>query len=161
MEHRSRKEIGSMSNELHPAAAMLLPCAAPASPYRRLLLFAVRRMAAGGIDDAHAAHAIFTGFGIGYRRPLVLLRALMAEVSRVSAVRLRVAPCCCPRMTGDEALLLDAVGAAPGDGPGAHRGFARLLRVRDCLGVLTSAQAVAGAFADLGMPLGDSDEALG
>ena len=81
----------------------LLPHAAPASPYRRLLLFAIRRMAAGGIADAHAAHALFTGFGIGYRRPLILLRALMAEVSRVSTTRLSVAPCCCVRMTRDDA----------------------------------------------------------
>src|SRR5881628_304358 len=82
----------------------LLPHAAPAHPYRRLLLFAVRRMAAGGIADAHAAYALFTGFGLGYRRPLILLRALMAEVSRVSAAQLKVAPCCCARMTRDEAM---------------------------------------------------------
>ena len=131
----------------------LLPHAAPASPYRRLLLFAIRRMAAGGIADAHAAHAIFTGFGLTYRRPLMLLRALMAEVSRVSAVQLKVAPCCCPRMTTDEAMLLDLIGEAPTSPRDVHRALGDLLHVRGCLGVLASAEAVANAFADLGMPL--------
>jgi hypothetical protein len=139
-----------------PSASLaLLPHVAPASPYRRLLLFAIRRMAAGGIGDAHAAHAIFTGFGLNYRRPLIMLRALMSEVSRVSGARLHVAPCCCPRMSEHEAALIAAV-AQSGEAPEvAHRGLNRLLRVRDCLGVLGSAQAVAVAFHDLGMPLDD------
>lgn len=133
--------------------AVLLPHAAPASPYRRLLLFALRRMAAGGIGDAHAAHAMLTGFGLGYRRPLVLLRALMSELSRVSTQTLRVAPCCCPRMTPDEALLLDLIGSAQSRPDLAHRAFTTMLHVKTCLGVLSSAQAVAAAFGDLGMPL--------
>ena len=133
----------------------LLPHAAPASPYRRLLLFAIRRMAAGGIGDAHAAHAIFTGFGLGYRRPLVLLRALMAELSRVSTVQLKVAPCCCPRMTRDEAMLLDLIADAPTWPLQVHQAMGDLLQVYDCLGALSSAAAVANAFADMGMPLED------
>ena len=133
----------------------LLPHAAPASPYRRLLLFAIRRMAAGGIADAHAAHAIFTGFGLGYRRPLVLMRALMAELSRVSSVRLTVAPCCCPRMTNDEAMLIALIAEAPTEPENVHGALNDLLHVHTCLGVLVSAQAVAAAFHDLGMPLGD------
>nr|WP_294391887.1 DUF6628 family protein [uncultured Sphingomonas sp.] len=112
-------------------------------------------MAAGGINDAHAAHALFTGFGLSYRRPLVLLRALMAELSRVSTRKLTVAPCCCPRMTDDEALLLDVMASASSDADGAHRALTRLLHVRTCLGVLGSAQAVDAAFTDCGMPLSD------
>ena len=137
----------------------LLPHAAPASPYRRLLLFAIRRMAAGGVADAHAAHAIFTGFGLSYRRPLVLIRALMAELSRVSTAKLTVAPCCCPRMTCDEAMLVDLIGDAMCRPENVHEALSELLHVRTCLGVLTSAQAVAAAFHDLGMPL-ESDCAL-
>jgi hypothetical protein len=143
-----------MSHEIS-APSPLLPRPAPASPYRRLLLFAVRRMAAGGINDAHAAHAVFTGFGLGYRRPLVLLRALMTEISRVSAVRLHVAPCCCPRMTDAEATLIDTVAASIAFPDAAHEQLSGLLHVRACLGALGSAQAVATAFADLGMPLDD------
>ena len=133
----------------------LLPHAAPASPYRRLLLFAIRRMAAGGIADAHAAHAIFTGFGLGYRRPLVLLRALMAELSRVSSAQLKVAPCCCPRMTSDEAMLVDLIAEAPLRPSEVHQALRDLLHVKACPGALSSAEAVASAFADLGMPLAD------
>ena len=134
-------------------SSTLLPHAAPASPYRRLLLFTIRRMAAAGIGDAHAAHAIFTGFGLGYRRPLVLLRALMGELSRVSTAKLTVAPCCCPRMTRDEAMLLDLIAEAPSQPDHVHDSLSGLLHVRSCLGALSSAQAVATAFADLGMPL--------
>jgi len=140
------------STEHSPA---LLPHAAPASPYRRLLLFAIRRMAAGGIADAHAAHAIFTGFGLSYRRPLVLLRALMAELSRVSAMQLKVAPCCCTRMTRDEAMLLDLIAEAPSRPREVHQALCDLLHLKACLGALGSAEAVANAFADLGMPLTD------
>ncbi|WP_442678349.1 DUF6628 family protein [Sphingomonas sp. ASY06-1R] len=131
----------------------LLPHTAPANPYRRLLLYGIRRMAVGGIADAHAAHAFFTGFGLGYRRPLVLLRALMAELARVSGSKLTVAPCCCQRMTSDEATLLDLIADAPDNPDGVHLAMNGLLHVRTCLGVLVSAQAVASAFGDLGMPL--------
>jgi hypothetical protein len=137
-----------------PAAA-LLPHTTPVSPYSRLLLFGIRRMAAGGVGDAHAAHAFFSGFGLGYRRPLVLVRAMMAEVSRISAIRLVVAPCCCPRMSEAEHILLGAVGSAIADPQGTHDMLSGLLKVRDCLGLVTSAQAVAASFADQGMPLTD------
>lgn len=134
----------------------LLPHAVPANPYRRLLLFAVRRMASGGITDAHAAHALFTGFGLSYRRPLVLLRALMAELSRVSARSLRVAPCCCPRMTDDEAALIELIALSADRAETVHDRFATLLHLRNCVSVASSAQAVALAFMDLGMPLSDA-----
>jgi len=133
----------------------LLPHTAPANPYRRLLLFAVRRMAAGGIADAHAAHALFTGFGLGYRRPLILLRALMAELARVSAAQLKVAPWCCARMTRDEAMLLDLIAEASWRPGPVHAAMRDLLHVHSCLGAVSSAAAVANAFADLGMPLID------
>ena len=137
----------------HEQLPTMVSHAAPACPYARLLLFGIRRMAAGGLNDAHAAHALFSGFGLGFRRPLVLLRAMMAEVARVSARKLVVAPCCCPRMTADERGLLEAVTAATHDAAGAHRALGRLLAVRDCLGLVTSAQAVTASFADLGMPI--------
>jgi hypothetical protein len=144
-----------MESSMRPTepSTALLPLAAPASPYRRLLLFAIRRMAAGGITDAHASHAIFTGFGLGYRRPLVLLRALMTELSRVSTATLTVAHCCCPRMTRDEAILLDLIAEAPLRPEEVHAALSGLLHVRSCLRALTSAEAVASAFADFGMPL--------
>ncbi len=135
----------------------LLPYGAPACAFSRLLLFGIRRMAAGGLHDAHAAHAMFAGFGINFRRPLILLRALMAETSRVSTVKLLVAPCCCPRMTAHEQALIGAIVGANAAPRASAAALADLLRIRSALGVLSSAQAVEASFADLGMKLAPND----
>lgn len=132
----------------------LLPHAAPDADGPRLLLFAIRRIAAGGLDDAHVVCALIGAFGLSYRRPLVLLRALMAELSRVAERKLMVAPCCCLRTTRDEATLLGVVGTALDDPHRAHRHLGHLLATPHALGALGSAQAVGQAFADLGRPLG-------
>jgi hypothetical protein len=134
-------------------AAVLLPHPLPECSYSRLLLFGVRRMAAAGLNDAHATHAFLTGFGLSFRRPIVLLRAFMAEAARVASIRLLVAPCCCPRMTAAERDLIGAIAIAVDDPNQAHARLAALLHVRNCLGLVTSAQAVAAGFADNGMPL--------
>ena len=135
--------------------AEILPVAAPACANRRLLLYALRRVAAAGLSDAHATHAFFTAFGRRFRRPLVLLRALMAEVSRVSNISLPIAPCCCPRLTEAESVLLNAVADADGNHRPreTHRALCAILDVDDCLGALSSAQALAQAFEDCGRPL--------
>lgn len=135
------------------AAHPLLPHAAPASPDLRLILYGVRRMAAGGIGDAHAAQAFLVGCGLHYRRPLVLLRALVAEIARTGAARLAIGPCCCPRMSGSEAAILRALGLARPRPAEAHRLLARLLRVPDCPAAFDTLLALAGCFADLGRPL--------
>ena len=90
---------------------------------------------------------------MNYRRPLIILRALMLEVSRTSERSIAIAPCCCRRMTMDEAALLGAVEAAV-----ARPGIARTLMARvtatlDCLAPVSAAQALNHAFADLGRPL--------
>ncbi len=133
--------------------ADILPEAAPACDNSRLLLFAIRRIAGSGLNDAHATHAFFILFGRSFRRPLVLLRALMAEVSRISETKIMVAPCCCPRLTGAEAVLLAAVVTANDRPREAHDRLCAMLGVRECLGALSSAQALAVAFEDCGRPL--------
>jgi len=55
-------------------------------------------MGATGLNDASAASAFIGLFGLSYRRPLVLVRALMAETARVSARTISLAPCCRGRM---------------------------------------------------------------
>lgn len=141
-----------MSNEA-TSTAHLLPHGAPDRSGTRLLLLTVRRMGVGGLNDAHAASMLIGSFGLSFRRPLILVRALMAEVARASQRTIMIAPSCCCRMTDAESILLDAV-AASLDTPGsAHRAFCRLLGVDTAIGVLSSAQAVAQAFADLGRPL--------
>ncbi len=119
----------------------------------RLFLFVMRRMATAGVNDAHAANAMLGAFGKSYRRPLVLMRAMMLEVARASSRKILVAPCCCARMTGDEAMVMQAVGAALDDAPSAYRRMATLLGNDSALGALTCLQAVAQSYGDLGRPL--------
>jgi len=128
--------------------AAVLPFASPTDERSRLLLLAIRRMAAHGLNDAHAAHACLIGFGLSYRRPLILLRALMAEISRASARKIMVAPCCCTRMTHDEAVLLRAIMTAPRDRFEAHSALESLLGTPLCLGALTSAEALGEAVTE-------------
>ena len=129
--------------------------ALPADRSTRLLLFVVRRMSFGGIRDAHAANALLGTFGRGYRRPLVLMRAMMLELARASARLILVAPCCCPRMTEDEMRIAGAALTALRDPGAAHFGLTLLLDNEAAIGALTCMQAVAQAFADAGRPLAE------
>jgi len=127
--------------------------AAPLGRAESVLLFAIRRMALDGLNDAHAANALLGLFGMSYRRPQVLLRAMMGEIARASTNTIHVSPCCCMRMTDAEARLMGLIARATTDPRGAHGDLSAMLGTQDCLGALTSAQAVGQAFADLGRPL--------
>ena len=134
-------------------ATQALPYALPACPNARIALFAMRRIGAHGLSDARAAHALFTAFGEAFRRPLTLLRALMADMAATSTGAIAIAPCCCARMTHAEAALatiLSRVEIAP---ESARLLLADLLGNRHVDGVLASAAAVAMAFADEGRPI--------
>ena len=137
-----------------PTAAMLsLPHALPACANARIALFAMRRMGAHGLADARAAQALFTAFGAGFRRPLALLRGLMADLAANANGTIAIAPCCCARMTAAEAAMvavLDRVETRP---DAARLLMADLLGVARVEGVLASAAAVAAAFADEGRPV--------
>lgn len=130
-----------------------LPRLQPEDPGARLLLFGIRQMGAGGLHDAAAAHAFVTAFGRDFRRPLILLRSLMAEMSTASAGPIQIAPWCCARMTAAESVTLESIARAPHDPARAHLLLADLLGVRQADGVLATAHALANAFADLGLPL--------
>lgn len=125
----------------------------PAGYGNRLFLFVMRRMAGAGVNDAHAANALLGAFGRSYRRPLILMRAMMLELARASGRKILVAPCCCPRLTADEARIMHAVGDALRAPARAYEQVATLLGNDDALGALTCLQAVAQAHADLGRPL--------
>lgn len=130
-----------------------VPHVMPDCPNARLALFAMRRMGAHGLSDAPASNAMLNGFGLDFRRPLILLRALMADVSGSANGRIAIAPCCCTRMTAAENALLTVLArieTAPGM---ARLLLADLLGIRRVDGVLTSAAAVAAAFADAGRPI--------
>jgi len=130
-----------------------LPRPIPGGYGNRLFLYMMRRMATAGVNDAHAANAMIGAFGRSYRRPLVLMRAMMLELARSATRKILVAPCCCARMTADEGALMQAVGAALNDPRQAYDQLSTLLGNDDALGALTCLQAVAQAHSDLGRPL--------
>lgn len=130
-----------------------LPRPMPTGYGNRLFLFVMRRMASAGVNDAHAANAMLGAFGRSYRRPLVLMRAMMLELARASCRKMLVAPCCCARMTADEGMLMQATGEALRDPNAAYEQLSDLLGNDHALGALTCMQAVAQAHADLGRPL--------
>jgi hypothetical protein len=135
--------------------AAALPELQPEDPGARLLLFGMRQMGAHGLHDACTAHAYVVAFGKGFQRPLVLLRALMQEMSAIASGPIRIAPWCCPRMTVSEAALLQVVARVGTNPQGAHTLLADVLGVRDATGILPTAHALANAFADLALPLGE------
>lgn len=133
--------------------AKLVPHPIPVEPVARILLYAMRRMAIGGLDDAHAANVLLGQFGMNYRRPLIILRALMLEVSRTSERSISIAPCCCRRMTADEARLLSAVEASIARPDVARTLIAQITASMNCLAAVSAAQALAQSFDDLGRPV--------
>ncbi len=135
------------------SATTLLPHALPDCENARIALFAMRRMGAQGLADARAAHTMFTAFGQSFRRPLVLLRALMADLAGTSAGTIAIAPCCCARMTHAEAAMLSILARVETTPEVARYLMGDLLGVRRVDGVLASAGAVAAAFADEGRPI--------
>jgi hypothetical protein len=136
-----------------PATLAALPHALPASPNARVALFAMRRMGAHGLADARAAQAMLIAFGEAFRRPLTLLRALMADLAASSAMPIAIAPCCCARMTPSEQALLTVLSRVETQVDSAAYLLGDLLGQRRIDGVLASAAAVAMAFADEGRPI--------
>jgi len=143
----------TVPNPISHNAAAALPHAMPPCPNARLALFAVRRMGANGLSDAHVAHAFINGFGETFRRPLVLMRALMADLAANSTCPIAIAPCCCGRITSAESALLTILSRAGTAPESARLLLADLLGLRDIEGVLASATAAAQAFADAGRPI--------
>ncbi|RYY23784.1 MAG: hypothetical protein EOP62_19185 [Sphingomonadales bacterium] len=133
--------------------ATALPALQPEDAGARLLLFGVRQIGVNGLYDACVAHAFVTAFGKDFQRPLVLLRALMQEMSAISATPIQIAPWCCARMTGAEAALLDVIARVRTNPQSAAFLLADMLGVRDASGVLVTAHALSNAFADLALPL--------
>lgn len=130
-----------------------LPAFQPDDAGARLLLFGVRQMGMHGLADACAANAFVTAFGKGFQRPLVLLRALMADMATAATGPIQIAPWCCPRVTPSELALLDVLGRVRDTPDTAELLLKDLLGIRDAGGILATAHALANAFADLGLPL--------
>ena len=131
----------------------VLPHPLPSCENARIALFAMRRMGANGLGDARAAHTLFTAFGQGFRRPLILMRALMADLAANSSCPIAIAPCCCGRITSAESALLTILARAETAPDSARLLLSDLLGIRCVDGVLASATAVAQSFADAGRPI--------
>lgn len=126
---------------------------APTGDSARLTLFAMRRIALAGLADAHAAEAMLRHFGLGFRRPLILLRTVMLELSHGARRPVLLAPCCCGRMTRDEARLLFALRHAPLAERRARRHIAAMSRDDAADRVICAAAAYGWALRDLGRAL--------
>lgn len=137
-----------------PASAQgALPHTLPECANAQLALFAMRRIGAHGLADARAGQAMLCAFGQRFRRPLILMRALMAELAATSAAPISIAPCCCARMTPAEAALVTILARVETAPEAARFLMADLLGLRRVDGVMVSAAAVAAAFADEGRPI--------
>jgi hypothetical protein len=135
------------------APANPLPFAAPLVGTSQLVLYTIRRMGAHGLHDAAAANALLGVFGMAYRRPMIMLRAFMAETARGAEKKILIAGCCCARMTMDEARLTEAIASSLHDPRGASLLLRQTMGCDQDTGALSAAQAVCAAFEDLGRTL--------
>lgn len=133
--------------------ALLLPHELPEAPAARILLYAFRRMAGHGLHDAQAAQAMLGAFGRRFQRPLIALRALVADLSAHAAGPIRIAPCCCCRMTAAEAALLTALARVEHHPDSAHLLIADVVALRQADALVAAAALVAGAWAEMGHPI--------
>ena len=140
-----------MDQPSRPAA--LLPLPLPDDRSDRIVLVMLRRMGGHGLRDAGAAMIALNHFGRDFRRPLVLLRAFMAELAEASERSITLAPCCAMRMTEDEGLLLEALAMTRGHSARTARNLRRLTGGERIGQPLSTAYALGAALEDLGMPL--------
>lgn len=136
-----------------PVMTNPLPFAAPMVGTNHLLLYVIRRMGAHGLHDAAATNALLGVFGINYRRPMIMMRAFMAETARGADKKILIAACCCARMTIDEARLIEAIATSLDDPRGAGLLLRQTMGCNQDVGALSAAQAVCTAFEDLGRKL--------
>ena len=92
-----------------PSLQSLLPLPLPANPMERTVLVMLRRMAIHGLRDARASQLALTTFGARFDQVLALSRCLLHETATASKSTIRIATCCTPRMTRDEALMMDVI----------------------------------------------------
>ena len=89
--------------------ACALPLPLPQTRHDQVLLLLFRRMATHGLRDARASLLALDQFGSGFLRTLHLVRAFLHGLARHAQEPLTIAPCCAPRLTRHEALVLAAM----------------------------------------------------
>lgn len=133
-----------------PHLARILPHNAPLDGPTRAVLVAMRRMAIHGLHDASATLLMFEHFGLYFRKPLVLMRALLLEVSQTTRKPIQIAPCCAPRMTPAENALMRAMACAHADPALASQHLQDLTQAPAIEGLLATTRVLAGALHDSG-----------
>lgn len=93
----------------HGAMACALPLPLPQGQRAQLVLLLFRRMAIHGPRDARASMLALDQLGSGFLRTLHLMRAFLHRLACHAQEPLRVAPCCAPRMTRHEGLVVAAM----------------------------------------------------
>ena len=95
-----------------PGSRPCLPLPMPLARASQIALIVMRKMVRHGLHDSSVVMLAMAQFGPDFRKPLVLMRALVVELAEASQRRIAIAPCCALGMTRDEGLLLDLVQGA-------------------------------------------------
>lgn len=97
--------------ERRPPASLAcaLPLPLPQGQHDQVLLLLFRRMAIHGLRDASASMLALDQFGSSFRRVLHLLRGFLHRLAHTARGPIQVAPCCAPRMTRHEGLVVAAM----------------------------------------------------
>lgn len=135
-------------------AARLLPCPLPEDRGGRLMVLAMRRMGANGVNDAAIAHHFLVAFGARFRRPLLMTRVVVHDLSLAARAPIAIAPCCCPRMTAAEAVMVDAAANVFRAPEKTRLLVGDLIDARHPDAVVAAIAAMAGAYLDAGLPIG-------
>lgn len=75
----------------------------------RTMIRIMRRLGGHGTRDAQASMLALRHFGQSFRQILVLTRCYVTEIAHASRRNIMIANCCAPKMTRDEALLLETI----------------------------------------------------
>lgn len=140
-----------MSEPDQTQSPRLLPL--PDARTDRITLIMLRRMGAHGLRDARAVMLAMQHFGTGFRQPLALLRCYVSELAQASRRNIHIASCCAPRMTMDEALMLETLALARTHAERATRNLDILTEDGAIGRAFTVAAAFATALGNAGMPL--------
>lgn len=132
-----------------PTSQTLLPHPLPNCADSRTLLIAMRRMAIHGLRDAVAANLLLGQFGLGAQKVGTLLRAMLTDIALAAQGNVVIAPCCVPRMTPHERLMLLAIA----DPDRSAEPLLELTSSADCLRPVVATRTLAGALAEMGRPV--------
>jgi hypothetical protein len=96
-----------MSESFDARCGLVAPL--PEARSLKVSLVILRRMAIHGLRDSRAVMLALECYGSSFAKILELHRCFLHEIATTSRRNIRIAPCCAPRMTADEALMIQAI----------------------------------------------------